>query len=178
MEHTEIRLEIAKAAIAASLSREEASQWLDWVLASAPAVQGDNTSLKKDDITYHALEDAVFEIPFRLPREARGYCLIDALLNSEELSLKKAVALCYLYKINHPRDFIIAKIDAGEIQGIIPEIRTHMSDGRPVSDKRTKGNYSINRYSLLQWLSCNHHLSVGGIIARRINEILSQQPKK
>lgn len=156
MELEDIRLEIAKAAISAGLSLEEAQKWSDWVTATSNNTVEAFFSEEPDD---DQLEEALWD-------QFGGYggiSWIDFIRDircESHLSLKMAIGCCLLYGIRKkPRTVIIDAIESKAVDGYIPygmDGYGHFSIG--------SGKYHINKISLIQWLESSHHFCGKGIV--------------
>lgn len=159
MEDREIRLEIAKAAMSAGLSKEEAQQWVNWVLeehgvsAGLPATPSPREVTFTDDELAEELWDQF---------GGRGISwedFIHVIRYESQLSLKMAIACCALYGIDRkPREVIISVIEHKEVVGQIPY------SGNGYGGTTIQGKYHINKLSLVRWLDVNYSFRGTGIV--------------
>ena len=148
MDNSVIRLQIAKAAIGAGQSIEEAQKWADWVSGDVSPVEFDNDQLEE------ALWDQF------------GGCgilwadFINAIRCESHLSLKMAIGCCLLYGIRKKtRNVIIDAIESKAVEGSIPYGVNCYGDCVIAS-----GKYHINKLSLIGWLESCHHFCGKGIV--------------
>lgn len=156
METTAIKLEIAKTAITAGLSEEEAQKWVDWVTC-VPVIDSEGSSLVEVD-------DDQLEEEFW--NQFGGYGrlswidFINDIRCESQLSLKAATGCCLLYGIRKkPRKVIIDAIESKAVEGSIPYGVDCYGDVAIAN-----GKYHINKKSLVKWLESSHRFCGKGIV--------------
>lgn len=159
MENREIKLEIAKAAMAAGLSMGEAQQWVDWVLEENGVLAGlpATPSPREVEFTDDELADELWD--------QFGGCgiswedFIRVIRYESQLSLKMAIACCALYGIDRKaREVIIAAVERKAVEGRIP----YAGDG--YGGTTIQGKYHISKSSLVKWLDVNYSFKGTGIV--------------
>lgn len=159
MENREIKLEIAKAAMAAGLSKDEAQQWVDWVLEENGVLAGlpATPSPREVEFTDDELADELWD--------QFGGCgiswedFIRVIRYESDMSLKMAKACCSLYGLRRKvRELVVNVIENGKVEGQIP----YAGDG--YGGTTIQGKYHINKKSLIKWLDANYSFRGTGIV--------------
>lgn len=163
MESKEIRLEIAKVAIAAGMTQDQAQEWLEWVLKENDVF----SSLDLGGDEFDKLESQLYD-GFGRSHITWGDVL-RGLLYDENLVLKQAIGCAVMYGVakSKARDLIVKAIDAGEIAG-------HYNQTVAKDGIYAHTGFAIKRHSLLSWLNASYTLRIGGRIEEIIKEIIKQ----
>ena len=166
MTEQEIRLELAKAAIAAGADTTQADEWFDWVTHTRVWIgdesQGDIQTMEVDDEEERQkrTDNIISQIRMSYYDAAKLYDVLES--DDKILSLTDATLIARLFIKTKAKEKVMRVLKNGTIKGDVPEMKKQKYmrwvGNKSVEAIRTQpnGNYRVQKLSLVQWLYNNY----------------------
>lgn len=186
MTEQEIRLELAKAAIAAGADTKKGDEWYFWVM-NTPVLNGEEPQDAENSIDAYIrdyeeeqkmIEKAIDNIIYSRVRissnDARD--AIVEIKNPSYCSLRVATLIARLFMPSKAKEEIVEALETGEIKGRVPQKReiqcSHCRNGE-FKRQQPIGNYQFITSSLLKWLTNRYQCRVNdGFLTKIISDCI------
>lgn len=187
MTEQEIRLELAKAAIAAGADTKQADEWFYWVThtrvydGEEPKDAEENSVdayLRDYEEEQKMIEKTIDNIIYSRVRisnnDARD--AIVEIKNPSYCSLRVATLIARLFMPSKAKEAILEALEGGEIKGSVPTKReiqcSHCRNGE-FKRQQPIGNYHFITSSLLKWLTNRYQCRVNdGFLTKIISDCI------
>ena len=141
---TQVKIEIAKAAICAGITLKEAQTWVDWVLSGS---SGDSAASPTIEFSDDELADEIWNQIGGVGISWEDF--IGHIYYSDDLTLKMSIGCCFLYGVRrNTRKLILSAIQSKEIEAYY----------------QAKHHPKINKISLVKWLERHYRFCGKGIL--------------